>query len=441
MSHILCIFPIKITILLFSKIKPIKCLRDIIIIMLNTLPFDLIRELCCYFNYPTTSDLIAICNINNADEIWKYKIINELKYDLDKTLLPLDQKYLQIKARDDVDAGCEIFVNDISLMYYRASKKSDPIERQNLLDYFQNLPIIQSMEEIRSCEISILVGALEADNKELIDEYKHYLTIDKNLFDSEIIKLVNISNKSSYYKDLLKLTESIHIINDKDLINIYNDFFSQYYVGHDAFNVSVRVAHKGLVLSLSDNQMLEYIDKHNKTNETSIKSWSYLYMALLENRKYKIADYLYDLKLKFIDKSMLEPRDHIEVAVVLLLTDNVKYIKLIEEWLLSSSTNIILLILSNYAIENNHKIYNLKNLDLIYDLYFRRLENELRIYTMLNAVVCNALKCGALDFVEWLKSKGLSIDNVQMKKLENSIRKDKSKIYPEFVLNYIKQFQ
>ena len=32
------------------------------------------------------------------NHIWKYKINKELNYDFDKTILPLDQKYLEIKG-------------------------------------------------------------------------------------------------------------------------------------------------------------------------------------------------------------------------------------------------------------------------------------------------------------------------------------------------------
>ena len=83
---------------------------------LSVLPKELILELFLYFNY---RDTISTCQIlpNNVCEspsLWSHKINKELGYSTDfikkyvydtitqtlKTLLPINEKYLELKARN-----------------------------------------------------------------------------------------------------------------------------------------------------------------------------------------------------------------------------------------------------------------------------------------------------------------------------------------------------
>jgi len=405
-------------------------------IYLNSLPFDLLRELSCYLNYPTTNILLQLCNITNRDIIWKYKINKELNYEFEKTVLPLDQKYLQVKVQTDIDIGCEVFLRDLSLAYYKVGKKSDIIERQELLDYLQNLPIIQSMEEIRSCEIALLIGALETNNKDLIEEYKHHLTINAKVFAKEFLNLFSKSEtKTFYFNDVMKLVEVVYIIKDRELQDKYETFFLNRHLETELFDLSVKGSQKGYALFSSDDQITTYI----KTYEgRSMNTWLRLYISLIEVKRYTLADLLYEKRINTSYKSATINTEIVnDLISTWIATDDMKYISLIQDWI--GMTSILNILNSRYMYENIHKFYNLKNLDSIWNMYIEELFDKDGTLTIIYQIICNALRYGYLDFVEWAKNK-IPLDKTYINTLVQSIHKDKSRIYPDFILNYLKTF-
>ena len=196
----------------------------------TTVPLDLIKELSCYMNYQTTTILLQFCDIS-ADTVWKYKIVHELNYyqsDSDvlnfATVLPLDQKYLELKSITSTDIGCEIFINDLMEAYRKAVLVKDSYMRHELLEYLQSLPIIQTAEDCMLCEMSILKGALEADNKDLIDEYKHYLELDEKMLQQYMnTDYYDLPDKiKNYGKMAVLLIIAAHINEHKDMVKKYN---------------------------------------------------------------------------------------------------------------------------------------------------------------------------------------------------------------------------
>lgn len=101
------------------------------------LPNELILALSLYFNY---RDTILACPFLRCDQVqlWLNKIqqelgysnefINEYVYDkttnLSKTLLPINEKYLELKARSSVDFGTE-FYNELLVLVTRSSRIKD----------------------------------------------------------------------------------------------------------------------------------------------------------------------------------------------------------------------------------------------------------------------------------------------------------------------------
>lgn len=406
---------------------------------LQAIPFDLIKELSCYFNHSTTQMLIEICNIHTQiqNHIWKYKINKELNYDFDKTVLPLDQKYLEIKACDDIDIGCEVFIKDLTLAYYRAAKKSNPVEWRELLDYLQNLPIVQSMEDIRNCEIAILAGALEVNNKELIDEYKHYLIIDGQILQSETYNMLTKSGPSlnTYHSALKRLIASAYYVRNEQVINGFNEICSRCYIHLDIRTIDTHPWAIRLIRKSHDHELIKhFIELH------SISLVIEIYVCLLELKRFAIADLLYETKIISYDKhvSELNNDDMLIISSALIMTDDIKYITLAQEWL--CRTSIFILLNSKFMTDNLHKFYNLKNKDLIWSLYIEPLAMTANIQYFLDELMTNAFNLSHLDYVEWVKEQAKKLyskyGNINAQLLEK-IKQDKSRVYPQFLWDYI----
>ena len=113
----------------------------------TVLPNELKRELSLYLNY---RDIVVACEFLNCEnpEFWIHKIHNELGYNLEfirdyvydtrtgiqKTLLPLNEKYLELKSRRSIDFGTE-FHNRLVTLLYRLSQLQDFELAEELLDY------------------------------------------------------------------------------------------------------------------------------------------------------------------------------------------------------------------------------------------------------------------------------------------------------------------
>ena len=77
-----------------------------------SLPFDLIKELCCYLSYRTSRRFLTMFSNINSEEVWKYKIRNELCLSVNSynsTVLPLHIRYLELKSCVYSDFGTDLF--------------------------------------------------------------------------------------------------------------------------------------------------------------------------------------------------------------------------------------------------------------------------------------------------------------------------------------------
>lgn len=114
----------------------------------DILPYDLIYQLSLYFGQ---NNINAICSALKCNllYVYLYKIRYELGYSNDfirnyvydtqnnvpKTLLPINEKYLELKARTEVDFGTEIFT-DLNVSIQRSSRLHNPEEAEELTRYF-----------------------------------------------------------------------------------------------------------------------------------------------------------------------------------------------------------------------------------------------------------------------------------------------------------------
>ena len=298
---------------------------------------------------------------------------------------------------------------------------------------------MQSMEEIRNCEIAILAGALEVDDVELIDEYKHYLTIDGQILQSEshhmITKCSSMSN--TYYSALERLIASAYYANNEQVIKSFNDICSSFYIHYNIQTIDTHPWAIRLIRKSSDDILM--------TNITELHSISLIievYVCLLELKRFAIADLLYETKIISYDKhiSELNDNDVLNISSSLIMTDDIKYITLTQEWL--RTTSIFSLLNSKFMTDNLHRFYNLKNRDFIWSLHIEPLDMMANIQYFPNELITNAFSLSHLDYVEWLTEKAKKLyfkyGDVIAQLLEK-IKQDKSRVYPQFLWDYIER--
>ena len=145
---------------------------------LSILPSELLLELSLYFNY---RDTILACKFLRCKQVdlWLYKIRRELGYSnifiqkyvynngILKTLLPINEKYLELKARKSVDFGTEFYHNSRTLII-RSSRLKDFALADELTTYL--LQISENQNESLGYFIDdygrALSGAIGSDNME-----------------------------------------------------------------------------------------------------------------------------------------------------------------------------------------------------------------------------------------------------------------------------------
>lgn len=146
------------------------------------LPNELILELSLYFNYRDTILLCSILNCKNP-HIWITKIHKELGYGYEfitqyvydnttqtsKTLLPLNEKYLELKARKTADFGTEFYQN-MSILIVHISRSNDFQLADELVHYFLILSRLISRNDLISMYMTAVRGALGVKNFELVDK-------------------------------------------------------------------------------------------------------------------------------------------------------------------------------------------------------------------------------------------------------------------------------
>ena len=109
---------------------------------INLLPFDLIPLLSCCLSYRTCHRFLTLFSIDRRDQVWRYKIRNELNLPdttFTNTILPLDIRYLELKASSRTDFGTELF-------YYLTSFCQSLTEME-VLEIFGNFKDAQSFPE------------------------------------------------------------------------------------------------------------------------------------------------------------------------------------------------------------------------------------------------------------------------------------------------------
>lgn len=138
-----------------------------------SLPHDLKLELSLYLHH---RDTLNYCNIVGLNEsIWLHKIRKELNYSndfivnfVDNSLLPVNEKYLELKARKSVDFGCE-FYQDYNILMLRSSRLLDFESADQLTHYLLNVVKFTSEEEYKkNCRIAVR-GALAVKNFQLVE--------------------------------------------------------------------------------------------------------------------------------------------------------------------------------------------------------------------------------------------------------------------------------
>lgn len=160
------------------------------------LPSELLFELFLHFNY---RDTILYCQALSIDIcqkpfLWLYKIRKELGYSNEfiheyvydngvmKTLLPINEKYLELKARKGVDFGCE-FYKGYPRLIVRSSRLNDFKLADELTHYLLNISKVSSDTLFQRKVYQIAIrGAIGNNNivlaDKLIDEYYHQSNYD-----------------------------------------------------------------------------------------------------------------------------------------------------------------------------------------------------------------------------------------------------------------------
>lgn len=212
----------------------------------DILPNDLILQLALYLNYRDVWLLRYFGkvyeNICFSPELWIYKIRNELGYDNKfiqeyvydstkgekKTLLPINEKYMELKSRNSVDFGSENYVY-LHILLYRASRLKDYNMARELVNYLMNLNLSYIIPKDSRID-AILGGATSVGNIQLIhDTITNYLHVEhiNDLSYQDKILVMNAIVKG-YYEAPKSVRAKINLqdydINDIVLRGISNFF-------------------------------------------------------------------------------------------------------------------------------------------------------------------------------------------------------------------------
>src|SRR5581483_6172459 len=149
------------------------------------LPIELKLALSLYLNYRDTLLACEFLKCENA-EFWINKIRNELGFTSEfvkeyiydsttqtiKTLLPLNEKYLELKARTSLDFGVEFYQSPIPILYHMAQLKDFSFVDE-FFAYYSRFINDMSLQEVSSIENNLKLMIKEAartGNTQLIDK-------------------------------------------------------------------------------------------------------------------------------------------------------------------------------------------------------------------------------------------------------------------------------
>ena len=171
----------------------------------SIVPRDLLLELSLYLNYRDVWLLSGFDkNICFTPPLWINKIRKELKFPRDfiyqyvydsvtkqtKTLLPINEKYLELKSRNKVDFESNHYKN-IDVLIYRTSRLKDYQLAKELTDYYLDIYGYHGDLIFRV----IAEGATSVGNLDLV-----YYMIQKTL-DQSMIQFVESSNPEESFEN------------------------------------------------------------------------------------------------------------------------------------------------------------------------------------------------------------------------------------------------
>lgn len=242
------------------------------------LPNELILELSLYFNYRDTILLCSILNCKNP-HIWITKIHKELGYGYEfitqyvydnttqtsKTLLPINEKYLELKARKTADFGTEFYQN-MYILIVHISRSNDFKLADELIHYFLTLSRLISRNDLIYIYMAAVRGALGVKNFELVDK----LLEEFNREEPTIFDVTNMS-----YNITAGIYEA-YPIGNLDLLTKYHIYTVYYDIinglaagGHlkalDSYGLQVTPSSLYAALQLGRKNIIEHYDLINQS--------------------------------------------------------------------------------------------------------------------------------------------------------------------------------
>ena len=300
---------------------------------LDILPRDLILELSLYLNYRDSILAFQSLNKNYAQrpEFWLNKIHKELGYSQEfikeyvydngimKTLLPLNEKYLELKARHGVDFGTEQF-NLIEILLNRAARLNDFALANELIDYLLYINKSTGVEAPGRILPDIIANAISVKNIDLtnkiIDQFTKWRVKTKGILERIRERIRDALIRGIYERPLTERTELLRLYN----ITINPETDEIHIIG-------------GLASSGNLTELIEYLplDKYRAV------PWAYdseLHYALTNNRINILEYYKYQHRYGLIHNvhlnllpSSLNRTDEEQLIRVLLESGYIELVK------------------------------------------------------------------------------------------------------------------
>lgn len=159
----------------------------------SLIPGELLLELSLYFNY---RDSILYCNIWKCSDVrfWLNKIRKELGYSDEfiaeyvydtrnntmKTLLPINEKYLELKARKSIDFGCEFYGNILTSIV-KSSRIKDFRDEEDITLYLLQICKYKNADLLDRAYGYGIRGAIAVNNIKFADKLiSQYLMLSGN---------------------------------------------------------------------------------------------------------------------------------------------------------------------------------------------------------------------------------------------------------------------
>lgn len=394
---------------------------------LSILPRDLLFELFLYFNY---RDTILACqslpnNICESPLLWIHKIRKELGYsnefirdyvyDTDnqtsKTLLPINEKYLELKARTSVDFGTE-FYQAYAILLVRSSRLPDIQLAKELTKYLLHITqYVDSPTKKITYGIAIFGfigrGATDFADK-LINEY--YQGIPKTIvkdFGSEITSGIY----EGYPNGNPELFDHYNVIPDSQYNNIIEGLAAGGHLQQLKNLVIPEIKLLGNAIRLNRKNIVDHYDLINRYDQSIgiITSYGHLYLLpkicnVDKPRQMEIlSNFIFDGYLEeIIEYKHLINDEMIKRTVNVCLTNN--HIDTVN-YLLSLNPKLVKLIITE-AFGNLETLGDKYGLDLStwYYLINNRLIGVHQIKLILSSYISTVMSNIDKDAIDYLSS-------------------------------------